>query len=56
MLAKTATSSKNAVVAEFAKWMINEYGPTAADALGYAPLSGALKTAALAQAAKINSK
>jgi len=56
MLAKTATSSKNAVVAEFAKWMINEYGPTAADALGYAPLAGALKTAALAQAAKINSK
>jgi len=56
MLAKTAKSSKNAVVADFAKWMINEYGPTAADALGYAPLAGALKTAALAQAAKINSK
>jgi hypothetical protein len=36
--------------------MINDYGPTAADALGYTPLAGAIKTAALAQAAKINSK
>jgi len=56
LLGKTAKSSKNAVVAEFATWMINDYGPTAADALGYAPLAGAIKTAALAQAAKINSK
>jgi len=56
LLGKTAKSAKNAVVADFAKWMINEYGPTAADALGYAPLAGAIKTAALAQAAKINSK
>jgi len=56
LLGKTAKSAKNAVVADFAKWMINDYGPTAADALGYAPLSGAIKTAALAQAAKINSK
>jgi ABC-type phosphate transport system substrate-binding protein len=56
LLGKTAKSAKNAVVADFAKWMINDYGPTAADALGYAPLAGALKTAALAQAAKVNSK
>jgi len=56
LLGKTAKSAKNAVVADFAKWMINEYGPTAADALGYAPLAGAIKTSALAQAAKINSK
>ena len=56
LLGKTAKSAKNAVVADFAKWMINDYGPTAADALGYAPLAGVLKTAALAQAAKINSK
>ena len=56
LLGKTAKSAKNAVVADFAKWMINDYGPTAADALGYAPLAGAIKTAALAQAAKINSK
>lgn len=32
--------------------MINDYGPASADALGYAPLAGAIKTAALAQAAK----
>jgi ABC-type phosphate transport system substrate-binding protein len=56
LLGKTAKSAKNAVVADFAKWMINDYGPTAADALGYAPLAGAIKTAALAQAAKVNSK
>ena len=56
LLGKTAKSAKNAVVADFAKWMINDYGPTSADALGYAPLAGAIKTAALAQVAKINSK
>ena len=56
LLGKTAKSAKNALVADFAKWMINDYGPTSADALGYAPLAGAIKTAALAQVAKINSK
>jgi len=56
LLGKTAKSAKNTVVADFAKWMINDYGPTAADALGYAPLAGAIKTAALAQVAKVNSK
>ena len=56
LLGKTAKSAKNAVVADFAKWMINDYGPTAADALGYAPLAGAIKTAALAQVAQVNSK
>ena len=56
LLGKTAKSAKNALVAEFATWMINDYGPTAADALGYAPLAGAIKTAALAQVAKVNSK
>jgi ABC-type phosphate transport system substrate-binding protein len=56
LLGKTAKSAKNALVAEFATWMINDYGPSSADALGYAPLAGAIKTAALAQVAKINSK
>lgn len=56
LLGKTAKSAKNALVADFAKWMINDYGPASADALGYAPLAGAIKTAALAQVAKINSK
>jgi hypothetical protein len=56
LLGKTAKSAKNALVAEFATWMINDYGPSSADALGYAPLAGAIKTAALAQVAKVNSK
>ena len=56
LLGKTAKSAKNAIVADFAKWMINDYGPASADALGYAPLAGAIKTAALAQVAKVNSK
>ena len=56
LLGKTAKSAKNALVAEFATWMINDYGPTSADALGYAPLAGAIKTAALAQVAQVNSK
>jgi ABC-type phosphate transport system substrate-binding protein len=56
LLGKTAKSAKNAVVADFAKWMINDYGPASADALGYVPLAGAIKTAALAQVAKVNSK
>ena len=56
LLGKTAKSAKNAIVADFAKWMINDYGPASADALGYAPLAGAIKTAALAQAALVNSK
>ena len=56
LLGKTAKSAKNAIVADFAKWMIDDYGPASADALGYAPLAGAIKTAALAQAALVNSK
>jgi phosphate transport system substrate-binding protein len=56
LLGKTSKSAKNALVADFAKWMINDYGPSSADALGYAPLAGAIKTAALAQVAKVNSK
>jgi ABC-type phosphate transport system substrate-binding protein len=56
LLGKTEKSAKNAIVADFAKWMINDYGPSSADALGYAPLAGAIKTAALAQVAKVNSK
>ena len=56
LLGKTAKSAKNAIVADFAKWMIDDYGPASADALGYAPLAGAIKTAALAQVAKVNSK
>jgi hypothetical protein len=38
------------------QWVLNTYGPQNAEALGYAPLTGALKDAALAQAKLVNSK
>jgi ABC-type phosphate transport system substrate-binding protein len=55
-LGKTAKSAKNAVVSDFFKWILNEYAPANAEALGYAPLTGAIKTAGLAKAAEVNSK
>ncbi|NQV96872.1 MAG: substrate-binding domain-containing protein [Acidimicrobiaceae bacterium] len=55
-LGKTAKSAKNAVVSEFFTWVLNTYAPASADALGYAPLTGAMKDAGLAQAKKVNSK
>ena len=55
-LGKTAKSAKNAVVSEYLQWIINTYGPQNAEALGYAPLTGALKDTALAQAKLVNSK
>ena len=55
-LGKTAKSAKNAVVSDFFKWVLNEYSPANAEALGYAPLSGAIKTVGLAKAAEVNSK
>ena len=56
MLGKTAKSAKNDVVRQYAEWILNTYAPANAEALAYAPLSGAIKTAALAQAAKVSSK
>lgn len=56
MLAKTAKSAKNDVVKQYAEWILNTYAPANAEALGYAPLTGALRTSALAQAAKVSSK
>jgi ABC-type phosphate transport system substrate-binding protein len=55
-LGKMAKSAKNAVVSDYMQWVLNTYGPQNAEALGYAPLTGALKDAALAQAKLINSK
>jgi ABC-type phosphate transport system substrate-binding protein len=55
-LAKTAKSAKNDVVKAYYDWILNTYAPANAEALAYAPLTGALKTAALAQVAKISSK
>jgi phosphate transport system substrate-binding protein len=56
ILGKTAKSTKNAVVSDFATWMLSTYAPANADSLGYAPFTGALQAAGLAQAKKVNSK
>ncbi|MFM7827414.1 MAG: substrate-binding domain-containing protein [Acidimicrobiaceae bacterium] len=55
-LGKTAKSAKNAVVADFFTWILTTYSPANSESLGYAPLTGALKTAAEAQAKLVNSK
>jgi len=55
-LGKTAKSARNAVVSEFFTWILTTYAPANAEALGYAPLTGAIKTAAEAKAKLINSK
>ena len=55
-LGKQAKSSKNALVAKYFKWIIETYAPANAEGLGYAPLTGAVKAAALAKVALINSK
>jgi ABC-type phosphate transport system substrate-binding protein len=55
-LGKTAKSAKNALVAKYFKWIIETYAPANAEGLGYAPLTGALKTAALEKVALVNSK
>ncbi len=56
MLGKTAKSAKNDTVKQYMEWVLNTYSPANAEALGYAPLTGALRTSALAQAAKVSSK
>ena len=53
---ETAKSAKNAVVSDFLTWVLSTYAPANADALGYAPLTGAMQTAGRAQAKKVNSK
>ena len=55
-LGKTAKSAKNAVVSEYLQWILNTFAPANAEALAYAPLTGALKEKALTQAKLINSK
>ena len=55
-LAKQAKSAKNALVAQYFKWIIETYAPANAEGLGYAPLTGAIKDAALAKVALVNSK
>jgi ABC-type phosphate transport system substrate-binding protein len=55
-LGKLAKSSKNDVVREFFTWILETYSPTSAEGLGYAPLSGEMKTKALALVKTISSK
>ncbi len=54
LLGKTAASAKNAVVSDFAKWMLTTFAPANADSLGYAALTGDLYTVALKKAKTIN--
>ncbi|MFM8994336.1 MAG: hypothetical protein ACKOJG_09110, partial [Actinomycetota bacterium] len=55
-LAKAAKNAKNDTVKQYLEWILNTYAPANAEALAYAPLTGALRTAALAQVAKVSSK
>lgn len=55
-LAKTSKSAKNAIVADFFKWVLDTYAPANAESLGYVPLVGKARDVALAQVAKVNSK
>ena len=54
-IAKTAVSSKSIVVSDYLKWILNSFAPLQAEALGYAPLSGAVLTIAKNNAARIGS-
>lgn len=54
MLAKTAKSAKSDVVREFLEWSMKVYAPKFAEGLGYVPLSGIMRTKALAMAAKVS--
>ncbi|NBT38074.1 MAG: hypothetical protein EBT21_08210, partial [Actinobacteria bacterium] len=55
-LGKLAKSSKNDVVRDFFTWVLETYSPANAEGLGYAPLSGEMKTKALALAKTVSSK
>ena len=54
LLGKTAVSEKNAVVGDFAKWMLTTYAPANAESLGYAALTGALYSVAMNKAKTVN--
>jgi ABC-type phosphate transport system substrate-binding protein len=54
-LGRTAASAKALVVADYLKWILNTFAPLQAEALGYAPLSGAVMTIAKNNAARIGS-
>lgn len=52
MLCQTTRDSQNVVIGEFVQWMINEYGPKNAEALGYTPVLGKFQSTALTLAKK----
>ena len=54
-LGRTAASAKALVVADYLKWILNTFAPLQAEALGYAPLTGAVLTIAKNNAARVGS-
>ncbi len=54
-LGKIAKSSQNDVVRGYLQWILTTYAPTAAESLGYAPLTGALLTVAKNNALRVGS-
>ncbi len=54
-LGRTAASAKATVVSDYLKYILNVYAPLQAEALGYAPLTGAVLTIAKNNAARIGS-
>jgi ABC-type phosphate transport system substrate-binding protein len=47
MLCQTSRDAQNVVIGEFVQWMISEYGPKNAEALGYTPVLGKFQQTAL---------
>lgn len=43
-LCQTAADAKNKVIAQFFQWVISDFGPKNAEALGYTPVLGAVQT------------
>jgi len=54
-LVRTDANPKNEAVKQYLRWIINEFAPANADALGYVALTGELRDRALAQTANIGS-
>ena len=51
-LCQTASDAKNKVVAQLFEWLIKDFGPKNAEALGYTPIVGAAATQGIALAKK----
>jgi ABC-type phosphate transport system substrate-binding protein len=52
-LARTAPSAKATIVADYLKWILNSFAPLQAEALGYAPLTGAVLAIAKNNAGRV---